>query len=319
MNTYIGKIDDTRIYEGLYRALESNELILFAGSGLSTQAKTDDGRHPPLWKGLLNGMIDWCLSKGLLNSEDAPNIQDLVEQGFLIEAGQELQENLEPSHLQWCLGEVILCNEAKASKAHRIIAQLPFRAYLTTNYDEFIEGEFRAQTGVTLLKYYERSIDGVLNAYRERKPFIYKLHGDITDPSSIVLGNRSYERLLYSNSIYRSCLESIFNMSSVLFIGFGGSDPDMEGIISRVAALDGRSKRHWMLAPNGSFPPLKAKRMWKDKGINVIGYDPDEKHSGVAQFLQNLASPPIVSLKGSRDSDKIKSLERIKRVEGIEE
>lgn len=319
MNTYIGEIGDMRVYEGLLRALESNELIFFAGSGFSTQAKTDDGRHPPLWKGLLKGMIDWCLSKGLLNSEDGLNIQTSVEQGFLIEAGQELQESLEPSHLQWCLGEVILCNEAKASEAHRIIAQLPFRAYLTTNYDEFIEGEFRAQTGVTLLKFYERSIDGVLNAYRERKPFIFKLHGDITDPSSIVLGNRSYERLLYSNSIYRSCLESIFNMSSILFVGFGGSDPDLEGIISRVAALDGRSKRHWMLIPNGSFPPLKAKRMWKDKGINVIAYDPDEQHSGVAQFLHNLSNPPSVSLKGPSDFNKIKSFERSKRVERIEE
>ena len=118
---------------------------------------------------------------------------------------------------------------------------------MTTNYDEFIEGEYRAQRGVMLLKFYERSIDAVMNAYREKKPFIFKLHGDINDIDSIILGNRSYEKLLNGDTAYRSCVESIFNMSSILFVGFGGGDPDLDRIISRVAPLDGRSKRHWML------------------------------------------------------------------------
>jgi hypothetical protein len=318
MNTYLHDIKDNEIYEDLRRALSSKDLILFAGSGLSAQAIADDGRHPPLWKGLLEGMINWCLSKRLISTRDVQEIRDLVEQGFLIDAGQELQEDLEPSHLQQCLGEVILCNQARPGAAHYLIAKIGFRAYLTTNYDEFIEGAFWREKGVRLQQFYERSIKGVLGAYREKKPFIVKLHGDISDPSSIILGNRSYQRLLYSDTTYRSCLETIFSMSSVLFIGFGASDPDLEGIISRVAAFDGRSKRHWMLVPEGMFPLRKAKRLWKDYGINVIQYDSDPTHSGVVRFLQKLATPPSLAPTVPEDQDRVKSFERRRTIETVE-
>jgi hypothetical protein len=318
MNTYLYNIEDNRIYEDLRKALSSKDLILFAGSGLSAQASTDDGRHPPLWKGLLEGMINWCVSKRLIQTRYAQEIRNLVEEGFLIEAGQELQENLEPSHLRECLGDVTLCDRAGPSPAHELIAKIGFRAYLTTNYDLLIEGAFWKEKGVSLQKFYGHEIAGVLGAYRGKKPFIVKLHGDIYEPSSIILGNRAYQRLLYSNITYRSCLETIFSMSSVLFIGFGASDPDLEGIISRVAAFDGRSKRHWMLVPEGMFPFLKAKRLWKDYGINVIQYDSDPAQLGVVRFLQKLATPPSLAPTAPEDQDRVKSFERRRTIETVE-
>lgn len=263
-------------------------------------------------------MVSWLVDQRLLDREDAQEIQQLVEHDYLVEAGQEVQEALETSALQRCVGDVILSNEAKASEAHRLIVQIPFRAYLTTNYDEFIEGEYRAQKGTNLLKFYEKNIDGVLETYRSKKPFVLKLHGDINDPTSIVLGNRSYEKLLYTSNTYRSCLESIFSISSLLFVGFSGSDPDLEGIVTRVAGFDGRSRRHWMLVPDSGFPSLKAKRLSKDKGINVIAYQIDKEHSGLCKFLRNLASvrPPVSTL--SSVQQQFKSFEQSRRIERIE-
>jgi hypothetical protein len=166
---------------------------------------------------------------------------------------------------------------------------MPFRAFLTTNYDEFIEGAFWIQRGTSLPRLYEDTIDVVMHYFREKAPFILKLHGDIGNPSSIVLGYRSYERLLYSNNAYRHCLETIVSQSSILFIGFGGSDPDLDRIIGSVAAFEGRSKRHWILVPNGALPPLKSKRLWQDNGIRVIQYPKDPTHSGVDRFLHAIA------------------------------
>jgi len=318
MSTYLNSIEDSHIYADLRKVLSSEDLILFAGSGLSAQAITDNGQRPPLWNGLLEGMVDWCIHRHWLEAQYAQDIRELIHREFLIEAGQELREILEPAHLQQCLGEVLLCNQARPSEAHDLIVRTGFRAYLTTNYDEFIEGAFWAGKGVSLLKFYERTIDGVLGAYREKKPFIVKLHGDISDPSSIVLGNRSYQRLLYSNTTYRSCLETIFSVSSVLFVGFGGSDPDMEGIISRVAVFDGRSKRHWMLIPEGKLPPLKAKRLWKDYGINVIQYYLDPTHSGLVRFLRKLVTPPSLTPPVPEDRGRVKSFERRRTIETLE-
>jgi hypothetical protein len=207
----------------------------------------------------------------------------------LIDAGEELRECLlDPNKLRQCLGECILCNEAKTGEAHELIGRISFRAFLTTNYDDFIEGAALIHRSIRLEKFYEHTIDGVLEAYRQRKPFIIKLHGDLTEPKSIVLGSRAYERILYSNNSYCRCLDTIFATSSVLFLGFGASDPNLEAITSRVAAFDGHTPRHWMLLPEGSIPPLKAKRFRNDKGIKVIQYQRDENHSGVIAFLKSL-------------------------------
>ena len=68
MNTYLSDIDDKKNYRSLSEALASRSLILFAGSGLSAQALSPDGKRPPLWKPLLEGMIKWCKREHLLNN-----------------------------------------------------------------------------------------------------------------------------------------------------------------------------------------------------------------------------------------------------------
>lgn len=309
-------INDGRIYEELQRYLSSGDLILFAGSGLSSQACTKDGDHPPNWANLLKKMANWCLGNELIDDIYYTDIMELIDKDFLIDAGQELEEIIEElSQRQRCLAEAILCNKAEISEAHSLIAGINFRAYLTTNYDEFIEGAFWHKHGKRLQKFYRPTISGVLDSYRKKEHFIFKLHGDISDPSSIVLGNRSYEPLLQSDSDYKKCLETIFSMSSILFIGFGCTDPDIEHIISRVAALDGRTKRHWMLATENSVPRLKAKRFWTDFGINIIRYKSDETHTEFVRFLRNLAAPHSSTSTIYRLDDYISSeRERVNRI-----
>lgn len=317
MTPYFRHIEDDSVHTDIRDVLQSGNLILFAGAGLSAQAVTEKGEHPPLWRGLIEGVLAWCQKKQLIDGAGIAEMMDLVKDNYLIDAGQELQEILEePSWLQECLSEVVLYNLAKTGEAQQLIAQIPFRAYLTTNYDEFIEGEYRVQKGVTLPKFYERTIEGVLGAFRAGKPFILKMHGDISDPSSIVLGNRSYERLFQPGSHYQRCIETIFGIASVLFVGFGGSDPDLDGITSRVAAFDGRSRRHWMVVARDACPPLRAKRLWKDKGINVVYYDRDSTHSGLVRFLRMIAQPVPLTIGAATDRSEVQNVVR-KRLEAV--
>ena len=167
---------------------------------------------------------------------------------------------------------------------------LPFRAFLTTNYDTLLEDAYTHVAGRSLPKYYETSLDSVMQAFRDRQPFILKLHGDIQSESPVILGDRSYQRLRHSDQ-YARCLNALFSTCSVLFVGFGGSDPDLDGLLSEVAEFDGRRHRHWMLAPASKFPRLKARRLQADRGISVIEYHVDESHSGLVRFLRDLAEP----------------------------
>jgi hypothetical protein len=288
----IGLVDSTdpQLSSSIRNKLSNGDVVLFAGSGLSAQAATDDGHHPPLWAGLLRGMVSWCRDQGVIDAETTGDLYAFIEQGYLIEAGQEIQDILaESSQLGMCLRDVIHCNGApKVGKAHSLVAELPFRAILTTNYDGFIETAFAKRHSTELPRFFRPPLKGVVPEYMRQKPFILKLHGDLNDPESIVLGYRQYERLLYEDQAYRYCLETIFGTSSVLFIGFGGTDPDLDSILSRVSSFTGRRRAHWMLVPRGTFPYLKAKRLLVDKGISVIEYKKDATHTGVVDFLERL-------------------------------
>lgn len=302
MSVYLHDINNVDIIQDIQAAIKGDRCILMAGSGLSAQASTKEGKNPPIWNKLLKDMIDWCYKQDKINEEDVPELYELVSEGFLIEAGQEIEGILsEKSLLQQCLRETLFCNDACISNAHNYIAKIPFRAYFTTNYDTLIESAISSNKGHSYQKYYEKTIDGVLESYRGNEKFILKLHGDVEDPNSIILGDRSYERLLYHNINYRYCLQTLFSMSSILFIGFGGSDPNLNGFLSNVAALDGRRSRHWMVVPEG-MPKLKAKRLLFDKGIKVIQYKLDEKHSELMKFLELLMKQPDINLDGRKTS-----------------
>ena len=282
-------VDDVRALSELASIIERNDLILFAGAGLSAQAATKDGQHPPLWRELMHRMIDWCERERLIDARYVKELRELVEVD-LLDAGQELEDAINSasrSALQRCLNDVLLCNLAETSIAHRLLTRISFRGFLTTNYDDFIESAYIRTQRRSLPRFYEDTYEGVLEAWRSRQPFILKIHGDVSHPQSIVLGRRSYERMLYENKQYSRCLEQLIGGSSILFVGFGGSDPNLEHILSRAAIFDGRSKRHWMVAPSRNMPALKAKRLWTDKGINVIVYQ--GSHSGLNRFLRNLA------------------------------
>jgi hypothetical protein len=289
---------DPEIYKPLRKTLDNDGLVLFAGSGLSAQAETKDGRRPPGWRGLLRGMARWALDENLLKNEDEQEIWKLLEAGYFIDAGQELAECLQ-AQLRRCVAAIILANEAETGRAHELVAKIKFSAYLTTNYDSFIENAFLRLHSVELPKFYARTILDVREAWRRQEQFVFKLHGDIQDPDTLVLGTRSYESLMVQRPDYISVLDMIISTASVLFVGFGGTDPDLEAITSRVSQFDGHVQRHWMVVPQGELPPLRAKRLAYDRGIQVIEYPHDPKqdpnHGGLVEFLDTLAQPEPVS------------------------
>ena len=290
MSICLFRADDERMLAGLKRDLESEALILFAGSGLSAQARTDAGEHPPLWRDMLSRMIAWCLNRNLLDTTYAGELQEAVLAGLLLEVGEELQDIFRdsPAELQLCLTDVLLCRKARTSEAHKIAARLPFRAYLTTNYDCFLEGAYQEERRVSIDTFYPATSAGAAAALREKRPFVFKLHGDVNSPNPIVLGYRSYAELQYNSPAYAQSVQSIISNSSVLFVGFSSSDPHIESIIARVAAFDGRTRRHWMVLPEVPLLKFKAKRFSGQFGIRVVCYEPDDTHSGLERFLRSI-------------------------------
>lgn len=139
-----------------------------------------------------------------------------------------------------------------ADDPHRILADLPFERYLTTNYDRFIEEALLA-SGAS----YEadvcpwnqltrngmerwRRLHGAPSAAAAggRQPLVYHLHGELNLPESMVLTDDDYLDFLAEIVLDPSCIRpevsSAFAESSVLFLGYSLTDVTFR-VIFRIA------------------------------------------------------------------------------------
>lgn len=99
---------------------------------------------------------------------------------------------------------------------HKIIAQTPFAAVVTTNYDKLLERSY-----VSLPKTpTHRDVDALGPLLFDGSFFILKAHGDIDRPESMVLTTRDYQEIIHSNLAFNSIFSAILLTKAVLFIGY---------------------------------------------------------------------------------------------------
>ncbi len=229
----------------LHSAIHSEECILVSGFGLSALAYTEDGRHPPSsQKNLLERMVEWCVKEGVINQCDTiENLYKLIRQNAVSLVCYQIEEYLaEKEQQQRCLKEVLLHNEAQITELHRHLVQLPFQGYITTNYDTFIEAAYFEVIGCKLPKFYITSIQGAIEAYQNKQPFILKLHGDIDEPYSILLNHQNS-----SNSPTKSTLtylQTKISASSILFFCIEPVDHDQKELMNFIST---KSTKFWIV------------------------------------------------------------------------
>jgi hypothetical protein len=276
--------------EMLVRRIRERRCVLFVGAGLSAQARTATGAPLPTWKGLLEGMIDWCVDHRVQLRAEPAELRDVLKRGRLLPVAQELQQSL-GAQLNGCLSFVLHSGKTRPSEAHRLVCRTNWVAALTSNYDALIEGAYALESGGIVPPVF--SPDGIhqaLNCLRNDRFCVFKVHGDVNLQGSIVLGNRDYSKLLYLSPAYRSFLETVFATYTVLFVGFGGSDPELDGIIDRLSTIYERSiDQHFILISEDEFSALERRRLLEDKRLDCITYKRDASHTQVGEFLRAVA------------------------------
>lgn len=278
------------IPEMLIRSIREHRCVLFAGAGLSAQAEATDGTRLPTWRKLLELMIDWCADHRVQLRAEPSEFSAILDKNRLLVVAQELQDAL-GGQLNTCLSEILHIGATKPSAAHRALCQSKWVAVLTSNYDGMIEGAYAVESKGIVPPVF--SLDGVnqaIECLRSNRFFVFKVHGDVNLPDSIVLGNRDYSRLLYLTPAYRSFLETVFATYTVLFVGFGWTDPDLEGIVDRLSTIYERSiSQHFLLISENEFTSLERRRLLEDKRLDCITYERDSSHSQVVEFLKALS------------------------------
>lgn len=106
---------------------------------------------------------------------------------------------------------------------------------ITTNYDTLMESVFP--------KYdvYVRQEDLLFTPLMGIGE-IYKIHGSVTDPSSMVIDERDYQRFSEHQDYLTSKILTIFGEYPIIFLGYSLSDQDIREIISSIASCAGEKR-----------------------------------------------------------------------------
>ncbi|AEG50720.1 hypothetical protein Sphch_3104 [Sphingobium chlorophenolicum L-1] len=131
-------------------------------------------------------------------------------------------------------------------------------AIITTNYDLFLETVFDGYapvTGQTILKYNT-------NSFGE----IFHIHGDISDPSSIVLTKSDYDEWTERKKYVSAKLLTYFAEHPVFIFGYGLGDDNVKAIMRDIGELVADESGLipnvyqiiWQADPVGKHPPDQA-------------------------------------------------------------
>lgn len=274
----------------LIESISKGECVLFLASGLSSKVIRSNGKPLPSWTSFLEELLSWAQSKRVPFNSDPNEIKEMISKGNLLMAAEELQGLINPNEFGEFLNEVFRDKDVKPTKSHNLLTKIPFKSILTTNYDALIEGAYTISSGGQIPKKFTQcDLDSALSPLRKKDFFIFKMHGDIDRPNTIILGTRSYNNLIYKSPEYLSFLETLFTTHTVLFMGFGGSDPDLDYLMDRLSTIFSRTlNKHFILVPKSKFNFTEKRRLLLDKRLEVIEYDPQNDHEHVHSFIENL-------------------------------
>lgn len=220
--------------ESLFETISKGEVVLWVGAGLS------------LYAGLPSGVqLREILYKGLtpLEKEEVGEESDL---SHLADEICTLKGNR--NYIIQTLKNTFT-RDFLSTETHKIISQIPhFRNIITTNYDSLFESVYGSgKLNVIFSDNHTPYIDA-------KKVNLFKIHGDLSNPDSIIITESDYNDFFSKdteqNTIW-SVIKGIIATKSILFIGYGLEDTNIQVIFNKIRNKIGENgKECYFVAPN---------------------------------------------------------------------
>jgi hypothetical protein len=216
-------------------------------------------------------------------------LPDLAEEFYRLKGSNK-------NSLLQILNETFL-KKADSKETHERLAIIPhFRTVITTNYDSLFEDSY----GPGAQKIYKTTHIPYIN---NKKTQIFKVHGDLNEPESIIITKSDYNNFFKDNednSTFWSVIRERLATNAVLFLGYNLEDPNVSVIFDRITeALGENRKECFLVAPN--LPQHKVNNLVK-KGIHYIDSTAEVLISELLLHLKEHIISDIESGKTSADT-----------------
>lgn len=230
----------------LFEQVERGNLVLFCGAGIST---SEDG--------LPSG---WQLAQELVQRSG----QNQLQGANLSVAAEAYELTRGHNSLIAYLVDRIDNPRFLPLPTHRLIAALPFKLIITTNWDNLLEEALREAS-----KQFIKVVQDVDIAFADNdKILLVKLHGSIEQKDSIVVAPEDYFHIFARLPETTNLVRSYFATKTVLFLGFGLADDDFRPLYFEVVRNLGRHKRRAYAVQLETT--LIARKAWEQRNVEII-------------------------------------------------
>jgi hypothetical protein len=213
--------------DSLVREIVEKRCIIHLGSGMSCQSVDDDGKRPPSWESLLAELKELTV----VDQADKDLIDEFISQKRYLDAAEVIRVKGRSSDYNSKMKEIFVERNYKPSESHDILVNISPKIFSTTNYDTLIEGALIENTGHNSFTQFEHTRDGLLDSVRSPSSILIKMHGCAKFPSETILSRSDYFCLRKKYRPFFKLVTSLYKVNTVLFIGCGIEDPDINLIL----------------------------------------------------------------------------------------
>ncbi|HKP12775.1 MAG TPA: SIR2 family protein, partial [Blastocatellia bacterium] len=287
----MGSLSDSRpnkmAQEGLAEVVKSERPLALVGAGLSVSAGF------PSWPNLLDHMAENL--PPLFNDHYMQALRNEKDLLWRAEAYRQMMApGTYPLLLQTTFGRTFNLRPSDPAVA---LVKLPFRHFMTTNYDDvLLKAHEAAKLAPPAVLHWSRDGDarkfifGLRNDRTART--LLHLHGHHNDPASIILTDNDYtERYVRTLDTARR-LFAVFATEQIVFVGFSLNDPDLMALLREVnAMMRAESPRHYAIMglDHPAEEMVARNRLRNRYGVEPVFYDnSDQTHGGLIEILNFL-------------------------------
>ena len=232
------------------------------------------GEHPPGWRRLLEN-----LSERLAKS-DAKNLANfLINKEKYLDAAEVIRTNISAGEYASELKASFVTASYQPSSAHRYIIKIAPKIFATTNFDTLMETALVDFSGLDSFTQFDHSTSGLNDAIRSPDTILLKMHGCAKRPVGTILGRSDYFRLRQQYSPFFELVTSIYKVNTVLFIGCGFEDPDINLILENIK-ISQPSVTHpnYALLGSKSYGTKMASLLKSQYNIEVVIYEQSDEN-----------------------------------------
>ncbi len=246
----------------IIKASENKKLAIFIGAGLSRFMGCSS------WGELAVNLLQKCEEEGLLNNYEKTVLSQSADFKKTITICSRLLGNDERfmTEMKKSLNDDKVGDDSIDLKIYKDLVSLN-GLIITTNADRHIDQVFLDDNIL---------IEDFGTATPIDNAHLYKIHGSITDPRSLIFTVEGYLKR-YTDPKYGKFLEEIFTKYTVLFLGYGMSEFELMDYL--FSSIQSNSKRHYFLKDYYTHEQriYEFDQMYfDDLGVDLIPYAKDD-------------------------------------------